>query len=501
MKKDIFRAIMALFFACLAIVVSSYIYSIKHEAKMKSKEYNKVETVKNYGNTFKNTGFNLPVVVIDTNGNQVKIDEDIKSNITIYDSEDEELNYIYDIPKIESQATISIRGNSTKAFPKKQYSIDLINKDGKEKKEELLGMSNDSDWVLNGPFADKSLMRNYIAYNISNDIMGYAPDVKFCEVFLVDDNSTKLEEKHYKGVYIMVEKIKRSEDRVDISKSQGSSNETSFIISKDRTKSGDISVDSYGSETHIYEYDLNINYPKKNLTKEKYEYISQYISEFERILYSDKFNDPINGYEKYIDVDSFVDYYIINEFLYNGDAGLLSTYFYKDYNEKMNAGPVWDFNESMGNFDSTFKNPYEYAGFFMIERSWFDRLMEDVRFSSKVVNRYKSLRKTFLSDEHILNLIDETKLYLGDAANRNFSVWPIDMCNQAEMMKGWGIYKYNQYDTKKIHEVFYENEHLWKDTAGKAKSYDEEIELLKNFIVQRGKWMDENIDSLKKWSN
>lgn len=500
MKKDIFKSMVAFSFIILALVSASYIYNAKYEANNKKEEDIKTEILKNYGEDYNEFGFNLPVVVIDTNGEQISIDETINSKVIIYDNENDKLNYIYDDPQIESKATVKIRGNSTKSFPKKQYSLNLINNEGKENEEPLLGMAKDSEWALNGPFADKSLMRNYLAYTISNNIMGYAPNAKFCEVFVVNDGSDKLEEKHYKGVYLMIEKVKRSEDRVAISKTQDGSNETSFIIAKDRNKDEDIVVDSYGSETDIYEYKLNINYPKKNLNKEKYEYVRKYISEFERVLYSDKFNDPINGYEKYIDVESFVDYYIINEFLYNGDAGLLSTYFYKDYNEKMNAGPVWDFNESMGNYDVGFNRPYEYAGFFMIERSWFDRLMEDVKFSSNVVERYKELRKTYLSDEYISNLIDETKNYLGDAIDRNLKVWPIDLCNQSDMIKDWGIFKFNECNTKEVHEIFYENKHLWKDTTGKANSYDEEINLLKNFIVQRGKWMDENIDSLEKWS-
>lgn len=500
MKKDIFRGIIALFFIFLAVVASSYIHSAKSEAKNNEEEHNKVEISKKYGENFRNVGFNLPIVVIDTNGNYIDIENIVNADVSIYDKNDNELNYIYDSPNIESKATIKIRGNSTTYFPKKQYSLNLIDGKGKERNEEILGMGKDSEWVLNGPFVDKSLMRNYISYTVAGNIMEYAPNVKFCEVFVLDDGSDKLEEVHYKGVYVMVEKIKRGENRVDISKTQDNLNETSFIISKDRNKTGDIAIDTYGSETYIYDYKVNINYPKKHLTQGKYDYISRYVSEFERVLYSDKFNDPINGYEKYIDVDSFVDYYILNEFLYNTDSGILSTYCYKDYEEKMKAGPVWDFNESMGNNDDISKKPLEHRGFFMIERAWFDRLMEDVKFSSKVVARYKTLRKTFLSDEYILNLIDETKEHLGEAVNRNFYTWPIDMCNQSDMIKNWGIFRDNKYNTKEVHEIFYNNKHLWQDTTGRANSYEEEINLLKNFIIQRGKWMDENIDSLKKWS-
>ena len=168
-------------------------------------------------------------------------------------------------------------------------------------------MESGSDWALNGPFSDKSLMRNYIAYKTARNIMEYSPDVRFCEVFVIDDNSKVIEEKHYKGVYVMIEKINRDENRVDINKSQDNIEETSFILSKDRKKENDIGLNSYGIQTYIDFYGLNIEYPKKKLTDEKYQYINKFISEFERVLYSDKFNDPIEGYRKYIDVQSFVD--------------------------------------------------------------------------------------------------------------------------------------------------------------------------------------------------
>ena len=304
----------------------------------------------------------------------------------------------------------------------------------------MLGMDKDSDWVLNGPFADKSLMRNYIAYTVGSNIMEYAPDVRFCEVFVIDDGSSTIQKKHYKGVYLLIEKIKRGEDRVDIVKTHDNTDETSFIISRDRNKEDNIVIGNYGYETHLYDYALNIEYPKKDLTPGKYNYINKYISEFERILYSDKFNDPKNGYRKYIDVDYFVDFYIINEFFLNTDAGIFSTYMYKDYNEKMKAGPIWDFNRSLGNNEvNKDSRAFEYEGFFMLQRYWFDRLMEDRAFANKVVSRYKELRKNYLSDEYLINLIDKTKNYLGTSVKRNFDKWSFELSNQSDVLECIGI--------------------------------------------------------------
>lgn len=278
--------------------------------------------------------------------------------------------------------------------------------------------------------------------------------------------------------------------------------ETSFIVAKDRQKSGEIGLKTYGLETSIYNHGFNVKYTKKDLTPGKYQYIQKYLSEFERMLYSDKFNDPAIGYNKFINVDSFVDFYIINEFFKNTDAGIYSTYFYKDYNSKMKAGPVWDFNQSLGNHTEDIGLPYEYEGFFMNQRPIFDRLMEDKSFADKVVKRYKELRKTYLSDEYLTKEIDTASGKIGDAAYRNFKKWPIDLCNQAEVFEENNDVTGNySIDKSKYEDFLKKNKHLIKSTEGKAKSYKEELELMKNFIKNRGNWMDKNIDSLSKWAN
>ncbi len=499
MKKDIFRSFVALMFLFLSLVLVSNLSNIKELAKKEIKK-SKEKEFTNYYEESINKYYNLPIVVMNTNSNKIKRDERIAGNIQIYNNKDG-INKLSDEPNLISNASFKIRGNSTSKYPKKQYSIKLLSKKGKEKEESILGMPKDSEWILNAPFADKSLMRNYVALNTANEIMGYAPKVKFCEVFIVDDSSKKITKDDYQGVYMMIEKINRGEDRVDITKTLDNIDDTSFIIAKNRQKKDDIEVKSYGKETYIYHHGLNIEYPKKDLTPGKYKYIQRYISEFERMLYSDKFNDPIIGYNKYIDVDSFVDFYIINEFFKNTDSGIYSTYFYKDYEEKMKAGPVWDFNQSLGNHTEDIGIPFEYEGFFMNQRPWFDRLMEDKKFADKVVKRYKELRKTYLSDNHLIDEIDKANNKLGESTGRNFEKWSINLCNQAEVFEENEDITGNYSNDKTKYEDFLRNhKHLIKSTSGKANSYDEEIQLMKNFIINRGKWMDQNIESLSKWA-
>ena len=500
MKKDILKVFLAITFIILALITGAYLNNLQDNAEKQVQQNKNIEAEQIYENNLNNKSFNLPVLLIDTSGQQLSREEEITANLQLYNNQSS-INTLNDKPEVISKVNIKIRGNSSSHYPKKQFSIELINDKGKEKNISLLGMPKESEWVLNGPFLDKSLMRNYIALNTASKIMEYAPRVKFCEVIMVEDNEKELNEDNYRGIYILVEKIKRDEERVDITKTLENKNETSFILAKDRQKEQDYSITSYGKETDQYYYGLNIVYPKKDLTPAKYDYIMDEINKFERILYSDKFNDPIEGYSKYIDVDTFVDYYIINEFFKNTDAGTLSTYIYKDYEEKIKAGPIWDFNESLGNSQNEYGDIYEYRGFTMIDKSWFDRLMMDINFVNKVVERYKELRKTYLSDEYLLNFIDETVEFLGDSTKRNFERWPIYISNQARVFEDLGSMIDNFSDLDSCIKLLEENDHLLKNTDKMATSYEEEINLMKNFIVNRGKWMDSNIDSLKKWAN
>ena len=181
---------------------------------------------------------------------------------------------------------------------------------------------------------------------------------------------------------------------------------------------------------------------------------------------------------------------------------MLSTYVYKDYEEKIKAGPVWDFNESMGNTMNKDEQVYDYTEFTMIHKPWFDRLMMDINFANKVVERYKELRKTYLSDEYLTKFIDETVKLLGDSTKRNFDRWPIYISNQAKVFEESGdITGDYSVDLDIYIKYLEEHKHLLKNTEGMATSYEEEISLLKNFIVNRGNWMDSNIDSLKKWAS
>ncbi len=189
---------------------------------------------------------------------------------------------------------------------------------------------------------------------------------------------------------------------------------------------------------------------------------------FEKSLYSYDYDSETYGYETFIDVDSFVDYFLINELTVNYDAGGRSTFMYRDMSNLYKMC-IWDFNACCGNYIRDVSS----RTFFLTERTWFSKLVTDEDFTQKVVDRYYELRRSYFSDEYLLNYIDETIEYLGPAIDRNFDKWG---------------YTFNE-----DFPMLYPSER-------NLHSYDEAIAQLKNFITDRAAWLDENIETLKSFS-
>lgn len=404
----------------------------------------------------------LPFISIDTNGQAIPgVERDgttIRTNLKIYDKEKEN-NFKTDVPVEESLADIRYRGASSMDFDKKSYLVKFVKENGEENNIDALGMGKHDEWILNGPFIDKTLMRNYMWYNISAEIMDYAPEVRFCELFVDDE---------YKGLYILLESVSRGEDnRVDIAKYNPKDNVSSYIIRLDRGSSTEVrNIRNYTKYTMKMGslLGIDIRYPgTEKLTPELNKYICEDLSKFEKALYSYDYKE----YEKYIDMNSFVDYFIINEFTQNYDAGNLSTFLYKDVRGKLKLA-VWDFNSVCDNYRRLIKLDFDFQN-----NIWYEMLLKDPRFVDKIVSRYYELRKSYLNEEYLLNYIDETRNYLGDAIERNYEVW------------GYTFLPENDYMTEEQ----------------KVASYEEAIERYKNAIIKRGRWLDENIERLYEFSH
>lgn len=435
---------------------------------------------------------NLPIMVIDTNNKVIESNTEFK-NIIINKTEREvrerSLKYdgsiklyepnrygytcICDLsePTLVTNITINTRGQSSLSHPKKQYTIAFKDEKGLENHLEILGMPKHDKWVLNGSYGDKSLIRNYLAYKMAGQVMEYAPRTRYVEVYLNETGDKNISfEKHYIGVYLLVEKIERGINRVDIDKNEGEYKDVSFIIARDKIKYGDtvlttdwglleedIIIDEYGNVR--YKTVISVLYPgKSKLTKDYENDIKEYINKFEYNLKSSNFNSSKNGYRDYIDVDSFVNFAMINEIFKNIDGGDVSTFFYKGIGEKMKAGPIWDFDLTLGNTSVAQVN--DPTGFRMVNTLWFDRLFQDAFFA----NRYSKIlypyyRSKMWKTNKIMDMIDEAVNELGSAVNRNSNRW------------------YKDY--------------------GKLE-YEIEIKNIKNFLEKRLRWMDDNIYLVKR---
>ncbi len=425
----------------------------------------------------------LPIVKIDTNGQKIpgtpiskedgviisETAENGEDTITAYFSITDGQsgnNQLNDQESVKSKSLIRYRGNSSRFFDKKSYSINLINEDRSENKQELAGMAKHDEWVLNGPFLDRSLLRNYLCLNISGEIMEYSPNVRYCELF-VDGK--------YQGLYLLMESISRGEGRLNISKPEKNSDITSFIVRWDRAGKGEFELDNYTYYTYKSDVSaLDVVYPGSTLmTQGRHEYINEQISKVEKTLYSYDLWDDDKGYKQYLDINAFAEYFVINEFFRNVDAGRFSTFYYKDVRGKIKP-VVWDFNNSANNY---IDYVWDESGFSMQNAPWFSQLLKDKEFVDLVIEKYKKLRKNVLSEEYLINYIDETNTWLGDSIKRNDEVW------------GY-VYDLNNYNETNFLTPVERN----------VTSHEEAVEQLKEFIIKRGNWLDDNIESLYQYS-
>ena len=385
--------------------------------------------------------------------------ERVEATVSCYDSPNSN-NHLTDKAVLEEKARVRYRGASSRELAKKGYAVSFCEEDGITTKDvSLSGMAADDDWALHGPFMDKTMIRNYMWYNISSEIMEYAPEVRFCELFVNEE---------YQGLYLIVEKIKRNDEgRLKLEKSNPKSEITSFIGVIDRkiddptTKIEPFSdyMDLSGTQGEMGGQ-FEILYPSKTLTQAQHDYVESYISKMEKAIYSFDYRNPKKGFRAYLDEKSFTDYYIINEFTSNFDAMKLSTYFYKDVRGKLKLA-VWDFN-------ATFF--YSLNDIYKFNTIWYKYLFKDEKFTQNVVNRYKELRTNILSEEYLIQYIDDTLAYLGPAIQRNQDRWKDSYGSQFEV------------ETKL--------------NDGKFWTHEEAVKQLKEAIKERGNFLDKNIENL-----
>lgn len=392
---------------------------------------------------------------------------------------------------------IELRGStSRRLFEKKSYGFETWDENNEDVNVELLGFPEEEDWILQGPYADKTLLRNVLIYNLSNQMDFYAARTQLVEVALNEE---------YMGVYAFMEKLKRDKARIDVKKLEEEDVDEEkitggYILKIDKT-SGDNEVDDWAgdalyTEEMSFRSDYNPNgqkidyapfgekrgeetyflyeYPDfEDLNTAQKQYIQTYIQEFEEALLNDDFSGDLpRKYMEYIDIESFAKFFILNELSANPDAYRLSTYLNKQRGEKLKMGPIWDFNLAFGldGRSATSVWIYEYNKRYpndlWLIHFWWTQLLEDPMFKAEIKKQWQDYRAGVLSNANINRVIQEqqTLLEKNNAIERNFKRWEV---------LGVAL--------------------PFNDFVG--KDYEEESNYLKDWIVDRMAWMDGEIMS------
>ncbi len=441
-----------------------------------------VFSVKLLAQTVNFTQSTLPIVIINTNGIEILDDPKINVNMKIIYNGVGQINRMTDQNfHFEGMVGIERRGSSSQTISdKKPYSIEVRDAAGNDIAVSILGLPAESDWVLTAPYSDKALIRDALTYNLAGTFMAWAPHTRFCELMLNGN---------YRGLYVLTEKIKRDKGRVNISKSDstatsGDALTGGYIVKIDKT-TGNVPGITAGFYS-AYANDLT-NLNKKTLYQYEYPsldkikpaqktYIQTTVASMEQAMSAGypTFSDPSVGYPKYWDVQSLVDFFIVNELTRNIDGYRLSTFFYKDKNaidSRFKMGPVWDFNLAIGNANycdgARISNwAVDYNKVCPLDGwgvpFWWSNLMADNNFKKQIRTRWQQLRIKELSNTRVNAVIDSMVLNLGDAPNRNFQKWQI-----------LGRY-------------------VWPNPYIGA-TYESEITYLRNWLTNRIAWIDGQI--------
>jgi subtilisin-like proprotein convertase family protein len=415
---------------------------------------------------------NLPIVIINSNNQNINDLTDVNVNLNIIANVGAR-NNVTDFPSnFHGKANIHIRGSSSKIFEKKSYKINLTDASGvNEAAASVLWMPAETDWVLTAAYPDKSLMRNALIHNMFRGMGHYSPRTQFVELILNGE---------YMGVYSFMEDPKHNLQRVNIQGMSSLDNNFpnitgGYIIQINRNdKPGWYSLYPGNSINNppakfYYQY----SYPNElNITPQQKNYIKSVMDTFETVMNSPNFADPVTGYRKYIDVPSFVDFFILNEFSKNVDGYKLSTYLYKDdyiAGGKLHAGPMWDYDLGFHNCNGglTFSEMYwQYDQPSVLEPipTWWTKLMQDDYFKNMVYCRWHTLRLNTLNNSQLFAYIDQNAALLDEAQKRNFKQFPI-----------LGAYVYPNPQPQ----------------AG--ATFAGEVNDIKTWLSKRGAWLDANM--------
>ncbi|MEL7222441.1 MAG: CotH kinase family protein, partial [Bacteroidota bacterium] len=409
----------------------------------------------------------LPILKIDTGGEHIPDEPKIDGQMGIIWHDDGTPNASSDLPnEFLGPIAIERRGQtSLYLFPKNGYGFETRDENGEDVDVAFLNFPEEEDWVLHGPYSDKTLLRNILAMELARSTGQYASRTRMVELFINEQ---------YEGVYVLMERIKRDNNRVDIA------NLREEDISGDELTGGYVFKIDKGEHDWLSQYDIAYNPGAKlrfqyvsprsdQIQPEQEAYLQSYVDSFETALVLPDGTFGGKHYSEYIDVVSFADHFLISELTKEVDAYRISSFYHKDKDSKgglLKAGPVWDFNLAFGNAD--YCNAANYEGWMYSEHCdagnpfWWETMWQDDAFRDVLKCRWEEFRAGPFHLDTIFAFIDQQTALAAPALERNFQRWPV----------------LDQY--------------IWPN-AVVTGSYEQEVLYVKNFIAGRIAWMDQNI--------
>jgi len=380
------------------------------------------------------TDSNLPIVIITTDGGVSIPDEPkVKASMKLIYRGPGERNYVTDednpaFLNYDGRIGIEIRGSSSQVSPKKNYGFTTrMVDDVTNNNVSLLGMPEENDWILGGMVFDTALVRDYLCHRLSERLGNYASRTVYCEVII---NNT------YMGLYMLQEKLKADDNRIDVKKIKSTDNTLpdlsgGYITKADKLTGGDTRAwIMYSFQNSVVDYIHELPKPEDATTAQ-----TAYIKgEFFRLEAAAENNDisVINGYPAIIDIPSFIDFMIVNEFASNPDAYQYSTYFHKERNGKLRAGPIWDLDLSFGNdlFQWSLDRSRTYLWYFEDyyynngSRFWRD-LFHNTQYRCYMSRRWNEVIQPGqpFNQASLHAFIDSTVAHISEAVAREYLRW------------------------------------------------------------------------------
>lgn len=402
------------------------------------------------------TSSNLPIVVINTCDDSINNVIPVRARMKIIYHEDGRINHLSDTSDFRTlnyngDIDIKIRGNSSQYSPKKPYKVHTYHAFDENNNVSLLGLPPENDWILNNIAFDPSYIRDFISYGLSERLGNYAPRCRFCEVVIDND---------YKGLYIFTEKMKAGKDRINVQHQaeDNHNNDRAYIFKADRDIDATTWIDYPNHTSHSDSVVYSITYPKAEMiTENQIEFVQNYYHNFTNQVIIQ--NEAIDvGFPAMIDIPSFIDFMLIGEFSSNVDIYQLSTYFHKDTQGKLRAGPVWDFNLTFGNdiqYNRSRYNVWQFSNYNNEGAKFWTELFNNPNFKCHLSRRWHELTddEQPLNSESVFAFIDEALVPITEAITRDCQRW------------------------------------------GKIDHHESNIDSMKTWITKRIEWMNNNLGS------